>query len=425
MFNLKPISIMFLVFSLFATNVFASATQQFQYDAVGNVTNNSKHQFIYGLDGNLQKVLDQQGHEIAHYIYDGNNHRIKIVKGAESTIDVYSKSGTLLYEETPSKNSHSNYYYLNGSKVAEDTVVNNKSTVTYFHNDLLSSPIVASNAAAEVLWQQHYFPYGERIEQNSGNQHWYTGKPQDKDTGLQYFGARYYDPAIGRFMSVDPVGFTQGSVFSFNRYAYANDNPYSYVDHDGQLPDLVEQVIGTVDGTIQGALMAPSGHRLAGAFLGAGVGFASSLLTAADTPAAVAAAEGTMWGAYRVKGVSATIDAVKTPYGLAKQSYSAEMLSLRSEVLNGKGLFRAGKFGRQHTGSAQFWSPENPINVAEYANKYGMAGPNNFNWVMKARIIKGASPIAREAPALGGNVGGAAEIVTSPNSVKIEWFHMP
>ncbi|MEW6991932.1 RHS repeat-associated core domain-containing protein [Colwelliaceae bacterium 6441] len=44
--------------------------------------------------------------------------------------------------------------------------------------------------------------------------------------------ARYYEPVIGRFYSNDPVGFRD--VHSFNRYAYANNNPYKYIDPDGR-----------------------------------------------------------------------------------------------------------------------------------------------------------------------------------------------
>jgi uncharacterized protein RhaS with RHS repeats len=46
--------------------------------------------------------------------------------------------------------------------------------------------------------------------------------------------ARQYDPVVGRFMSIDPVGFQETNVHSFNRYAYANNNPYKYVDPDGR-----------------------------------------------------------------------------------------------------------------------------------------------------------------------------------------------
>ncbi len=52
--------------------------------------------------------------------------------------------------------------------------------------------------------------------------------------------ARYYDPVIGRFYSNDPVGFT-GNAHSFNRYAYANNNPYRYTDPDGRYPESLAE----------------------------------------------------------------------------------------------------------------------------------------------------------------------------------------
>jgi RHS repeat-associated protein len=54
-------------------------------------------------------------------------------------------------------------------------------------------------------------------------------------TGLVYLGARWYSPEIGRFYGVDPVHFREAEAKSVNRYAYANNNPYRYVDPDGQI----------------------------------------------------------------------------------------------------------------------------------------------------------------------------------------------
>jgi RHS repeat-associated protein len=45
---------------------------------------------------------------------------------------------------------------------------------------------------------------------------------------------RYYDPVIGRFYSNDPVGFMASNPMMFNRYAYANNNPYKYTNSDGE-----------------------------------------------------------------------------------------------------------------------------------------------------------------------------------------------
>jgi len=61
----------------------------------------------------------------------------------------------------------------------------------------------------------------------------YTGKEQDDSTGLYYYGARYYDSSLGRFISSDPV---QGSVYSgqrLNRYTYVMNNPMVYTDPTG------------------------------------------------------------------------------------------------------------------------------------------------------------------------------------------------
>ncbi len=115
-------------------------------------------------------------------------------------------------------------------------------TVTYYHTDALGSVVAASDESDSLLWTESYRPYGERQENFvSTDEHalFFTGKPHDDDTGLSYFGARYYNPSIGRFMGVDPAGFQDSNIHSFNKYAYANNNPYKYVDPDGELPILL------------------------------------------------------------------------------------------------------------------------------------------------------------------------------------------
>lgn len=108
--------------------------------------------------------------------------------------------------------------------------------VTYYHLDALGSPVAATDETGAVIWREAYRPYGSRLRGEDGgtNELWYTGKPEDKATGLSYFGARWYDPRLGRFMAIDPVGFKEGNIQSFNRYAYANNNPYKFVDPDGR-----------------------------------------------------------------------------------------------------------------------------------------------------------------------------------------------
>ncbi|PXX09482.1 RHS repeat-associated protein [Nitrosomonas ureae] len=111
-------------------------------------------------------------------------------------------------------------------------------TVTYFHNDVAGTPLLATDASGNVVWKENYYPYGERLNRDTlnNNRLWFTGKPYDNDTGLTYLGARYYSPLLGRFMGVDPVDVNPENIHSFNRYAYANNNPYKFVDPDGKTP---------------------------------------------------------------------------------------------------------------------------------------------------------------------------------------------
>jgi RHS repeat-associated protein len=62
----------------------------------------------------------------------------------------------------------------------------------------------------------------------------FTGKERDAETGLDYFGARYFSAAEGRFTSPDPGAYKIEDPRTFNRYAYVNNNPLKYVDPTGR-----------------------------------------------------------------------------------------------------------------------------------------------------------------------------------------------
>ena len=145
--------------------------------------------------------------------------------------------------------------------------------VTYFHFDLVGSPQAATDEQGRLLWREEYHPYGSRllIQDYGTNDRWFTGKPYEEDTGLSYFGARSYDPLLGRFMGVDPQGFDEKNLHSFNRYAYGNNNPYKYVDPDGHLPvfflllgiGLTANEIATSDVPMIGGGVAKTGVKAA------------------------------------------------------------------------------------------------------------------------------------------------------------------
>ncbi len=128
---------------------------------------------------------------------------------------------------------------LNANTVSAPVNVTITGAITYLHNDFAGNPIAATDASGAILWKENFRPYGDRLNNQpaaSGNRQWFHGKAVDADTGLSYFGARYYDPTLGRFMGMDPASFTEKNLHSFNRYAYGNNNPYKFVDPDGKEP---------------------------------------------------------------------------------------------------------------------------------------------------------------------------------------------
>jgi len=112
--------------------------------------------------------------------------------------------------------------------------------IIYYHNDALGSPVAATDENGDVIWTEDYAPYGEKLSDDMEaiiEKVGYTGHRYDNDTGLVYAGARMYDPSLGRFIGIDPVGAMAAvnNPVMFNRYAYGNNNPYKYVDPDGEL----------------------------------------------------------------------------------------------------------------------------------------------------------------------------------------------
>lgn len=85
--------------------------------------------------------------------------------------------------------------------------------------------------------------------------HKFTGKERDTETGLDYFGARYYGSNIGRWVSPDPVNVTEDRLLNpantLNKYVYGGDNPLKYVDPDGR--DIT--LFYTPDGTAGHAML--------------------------------------------------------------------------------------------------------------------------------------------------------------------------
>lgn len=108
-------------------------------------------------------------------------------------------------------------------------------SVRYVHTDALGSVVAKTDENRVVLERREYEPYGRQlVPGNLQDGPGYTGHVQDAATQLTYMQQRYYDPLLGRFLSVDPITALSSPSGNFNRYRYANNNPYKFWDPDGR-----------------------------------------------------------------------------------------------------------------------------------------------------------------------------------------------
>ncbi|MBM3248005.1 MAG: hypothetical protein FJZ10_01070 [Candidatus Omnitrophica bacterium] len=192
-----------------------------------------------------------------------------------------------LYEKT--SGSPTKHIFLGSQRIASIT----NSQINYYHTDHLGSTNVITNEAGSQIALYEYKPYGEfsRKEEASADptEYFFTGKKLDDETGLYFYGARYYNPTIGRFISPDTIVQSPGNPQTLNRYSYAGNNPINNVDPSGHSwksfwKSLVGGIIGAVVGVLSGQpwlgfsaynafMAAMNGGNIGAALAGAVVGY--------------------------------------------------------------------------------------------------------------------------------------------------------
>ncbi len=103
------------------------------------------------------------------------------------------------------------------------------------HQDALGSVVATTDSSGKLKSETIYDAYGNIVTETgqSANKFGYTGHQMDKETGLIYFQARYYDPQTGRFITQDPFEGDWTTPLSLHHYLYAYANPTVYVDLHG------------------------------------------------------------------------------------------------------------------------------------------------------------------------------------------------
>ncbi|WP_269632539.1 RHS repeat domain-containing protein [Pelomonas sp. BJYL3] len=213
-----------------------NGTQQlYDYDPYGNIKRKGAQQYFFDQGNRLQSAVPG-----GSYVYDGLGRRIQVSGGGDGStrLSLYSQAGQLLWSTSSGGSrpaSTTAYVYLAGKAIAE---VNSASGTQYVHTDALGSPVAHTGPTGTLLNRTRYEPYGYVAAGTkpgpATSLMGYTGHVQDAETELVYMQQRYYDPIVGRFLSVDPIVTDANTGKGFGLYTYVENNPYAKVDPDGR-----------------------------------------------------------------------------------------------------------------------------------------------------------------------------------------------
>ena len=164
---------------------------------------------------------------------------LKKANGSTGTLYWYMTPG-IVAESDLSGNLKSEYVFFNGERVARRDFP--AGSVAYYFSDHLKTASVITDSVGNIKSESDYYPWGGELQfVNSDPNHYkFTGKERDTETGLDYFGARYYSNGLGRFITPDwtatpePVPYADlTDPQSLNQYGYVGNNPLIRIDKDG------------------------------------------------------------------------------------------------------------------------------------------------------------------------------------------------
>src|SRR5258708_19324572 len=166
-------------------------------------------------------------------------------------------------------NLKTEYLFFGGKRVARRDLP--AGIVSYYYSDHLNTASVVTDASGTILDESDYYPWGGELQftNNLDNHYKFTGKERDDESGLDFFGARYYSNGLGRFITPDWAAKAAAVPYadfadpqSLNLYTYVRNIPTTRFDADGHVTDYYSpdgKKLGS-DGVNNGAVaIAPFG----------------------------------------------------------------------------------------------------------------------------------------------------------------------
>ncbi len=222
----------------------------FDYDAAGNVVARSvdgfDQTFVYDSDHRIVSVDDSSpgaGASTFKYSADG----ARVVRATPTSLTYYA-FGLYEYEldiANGAQVTERHNYMAAGEMVAVREQAPGTDEFTWMFSDHQGSASAFLNTATGASGMTRYYPFGhERVISGSDvnpTDYGYGGHINDRDTGLLYMGARYYDQQVGRFMSPDPLIPDATNPADWNPYSYVRNSPINLLDPSGREPESAQE----------------------------------------------------------------------------------------------------------------------------------------------------------------------------------------
>ena len=204
------------------------------YDGNGNLTSDGSATYTYDSENHLRQAITAG--VTSTYTYDPLGRRLTKTVGGVTTRFLYD-GDQIVAETTAAGTLQATYLY--GAGIDEPLRMIRGGTTSYYHADGLGSVTTLTNTSGAVVERAAYDAYGQTQLTNAagtvianstvGNRLGFTGRELDAETGLYYYRARIYSPALGRFLQRDPIGYTS----DLNPYRYTANNPTLFSDPFG------------------------------------------------------------------------------------------------------------------------------------------------------------------------------------------------
>ncbi|MFZ7153194.1 MAG: RHS repeat-associated core domain-containing protein, partial [Bacteroidota bacterium] len=198
------------------------------YDQNGNMRRRTIAGGVYTLTYDAEnRLTGMSGNVTASYVYDGDGNRVKETIAGVTRVFVgnhYEVDNGVVKK----------YYYAGATRVAE----NSGGALTYLLGDHLGSQALTLDSSGNRLntnTEIRYYAYGA-MRYTAGSTPTtfnFTGQRRDSGSGLLFYNARWYDPAVGRFLQADTIVPEPGNPQALNRYAYVQNNPLRFSDPTG------------------------------------------------------------------------------------------------------------------------------------------------------------------------------------------------